>query len=364
MEAYFSIRTLKKSNKEIYELSSGEQRIALIDMASAFIKQNSIKSTELVLAIDEPESSLHISKCYSQFKRLHDLSLKDETQVLITTHWYGSIPILQNGTLNHIEFDDKAKVKSFALNNYLEDRRAFPDDINLRSFFELVSTIISSSKNEMKNWLIVEGSDDLNYFTYYLKDKITNLTILPVGGIGNVIKIYEYLFSPFAESVEQGILKDAKILCIIDSDISQKTTNFFNKDVQNSLRLQRLQNVNDTITLQSTKNVGEYVQTSIEDCLNPKIFFDAIDLTFAELGEINDFNNYSLNPDVITSKFRSENSLLKPTTLEAYENRENIINRIQSNEFKSKLSSNYCTLASEQKHDTPELFNLVKKFFN
>lgn len=365
LEAYFSIRTLKKSSKEIYELSSGEQRIALIDMATAFIKDNSNKTKELVFAIDEPESSLHISRCYNQFKRLQELSLMDNTQVVITTHWYGSIPILQKGTLNHIESSDKTKIKYFSLDNYLEDRRNFPDDINLRSYFELVSTIISSSKTEMNKWLIVEGSDDLQYFTHYLKDKIDNLTILPVNGAGNVIKVFEYLFTPFCENIEKGILKDAKILCIIDSDQEQKTTRFYDKNILNSLKLARLQNSNDVVTLeiQNTANVGNYVQTTIEDCLDAKIFYSALQLTFKELEESDVFKEYSLNPSVKTSRYVGNNTLFNPLTIEAFQNLQNLISTIKTNDFKTKLSLNYCDLAKQTKHNTPDLFENVAKFF-
>lgn len=365
LEAYFSIRTLKKSSKEIYELSSGEQRIALIDMATAFIKDNSNKTKELVFAIDEPESSLHISRCYNQFKRLQELSLMDNTQVVITTHWYGSIPILQKGTLNHIESSDKTKIKYFSLDNYLEDRRNFPDDINLRSYFELVSTIISSSKTEMNKWLIVEGSDDLQYFTHYLKDKIDNLTILPVNGAGNVIKVFEYLFTPFCENIEKGILKDAKILCIIDSDQEQKTTRFYDKNILNSLKLARLQNSNDVVTLeiQNTANVGNYVQTTIEDCLDAKIFYNALQLTFKELYESDVFKEYNLNSSVKTSRYVGNNTLFNPLTIEAFQNLQNLISTIKTNDFKTKLSLNYCDLAKQTKHNTPDLFENVAKFF-
>lgn len=91
LEAYFSIRTLKKDKKEIYELSSGEQRIALIDVATAFLENNvQSRSRKIIFAIDEPENSLHISKCFNQFSRLQKL-VTNNTQLLLTTHWYGSL---------------------------------------------------------------------------------------------------------------------------------------------------------------------------------------------------------------------------------------------------------------------------------
>ena len=87
LEAYFSIRTLKKDKQEIHELSSGEQRIAIIDIATAFLLHNNNTDKKIIFAIDEPENSLHISKAFNQFERLEALS--DKHQIIFTTHWYG-----------------------------------------------------------------------------------------------------------------------------------------------------------------------------------------------------------------------------------------------------------------------------------
>ena len=76
IESYFSIKELNKkipnSTKTIAvnELSSGEKRKALIDLAYSFLIKNSDRESNLILAIDEPESSLHISNCFEQFEKL------------------------------------------------------------------------------------------------------------------------------------------------------------------------------------------------------------------------------------------------------------------------------------------------------
>lgn len=367
LKAYFSIRTLKKNGKEIYELSSGEQRIALIDIATAFIKHNTDMKGIVILAIDEPEASLHISKCFKQFKRIEELSKQKNTQVLLTTHWYGAIPTLNNGTLNVIQTGQKAEFSSFALTNYLEQRRDFPDDIDLKSFFELVSTIISSIKSENTKWLILEGSDDAAYYRRYLEHKVSNLLILPVGGCGNVIKIYEYLFAPFSEKVEKGILKNSKVLCLIDSDIEQKTTSFNHALIEGSLRICRIQNYNDEITLNKLTNVGTYYATAIEDCLDPDILYNAIKTTINSLKEqeIADiFDMFVQNPDSTTSRLNSEISLLKPKTLEALDHKSKIIKRMSDSDFKIALANNYYSISETYKDNPPKIFQLVMDYFN
>ncbi|WP_353144180.1 AAA family ATPase [Acinetobacter pragensis] len=370
LRAYFSIRTLKKNSKEIFELSSGEQRIALIDIATAFIQNNTDKQRCTILAIDEPEASLHISKCFNQFRRIENLSHNENTQVLLTTHWYGSLPTLYHGTLNLIKSGSKVEISSFPLNNYLEQRRDFPDDIDLKSFFELVSTIISSIKSENTKWLIIEGSDDHLYYKKYLDKKVENLFILPVGGCGNVIKIYEYLFAPFSEKTEKGILKDAKVLCLIDSDISQKNTKFTDKKIEHNLKLCRIQNFNHEISLCGVNAAGNYVPTAIEDCLNPSIFFKALEKSFEEenFKEYQMiFQSFEFNTTFNSSRLTGEKCLLKPKTMEAFDSKDELMKIIQSNEFKIVLAQNYCHLVEEGllvEEDLPDLFKTVLEFFN
>ena len=366
LKAYFSIRTLKKDRKEIFELSSGEQRIALIDIATAFIKNNATKSGEIILAIDEPEASLHISKCFNQFRRLEDLSLLDDTQVLMTTHWYGSIPTLQQGTLNHIEIADKVSISSFSLNNYLENRRSFPEDIDLKSFFELISTILASIKAEKKKWLIVEGSDDRLYFKNYVSSEVDDLIILPVGGCGNVIKIYEYLFAPFSEKVEKGMLSGSKVLCIIDSDNDQKRTNMSNPRIKDSLKICRVQNHEDKSSLENLENLGLYYQTTIEDCLDPQIFFKSLEDVFNECEpEILElFNGYERNTTYNSSRINSHPSLLEPKSLEYFNRKKELLDKASESEFKILLAQRYSERCRAVAHQPPELFQSVIKFFN
>jgi energy-coupling factor transporter ATP-binding protein EcfA2 len=139
LEAYFPIRTLKRNKREIYELSSGEQRKALIDIIFAFLTQKGARDKNIIIAIDEPESSMHVSNCFRQFQRLEELANKYNNQILITTHWYGFMPITNKGSLIHIDSNDvdTDKIKMFDFNNYLEEKRNYPDSVELKSTFDL-----------------------------------------------------------------------------------------------------------------------------------------------------------------------------------------------------------------------------------
>jgi ABC-type Mn2+/Zn2+ transport system ATPase subunit len=367
LEAYFSIRTLKKETKEIYELSSGEQRIALIDIASAFLSNSGEKDGFLILAIDEPEASMHISKCYRQFKRLENITNQSNLQVMMTTHWYGSLPTIQKGNLHHISQGEKPVITTFDFLNYLEERRTFPDDIEMKSFFELITTIISSIKNEKTNWIICEGSDDKQYLGHFLNNEIENFNILPVGGIGNVIKLYEYLFAPFSENKEKNLLKEGKILCIIDSDLEQKTIKV-PSSVDNSLKICRLQlDSENKFQFKNLKNTGLYIQTVMEDCLNNEAFKQALTKTIEEncTSEIKElFEQFEYNENCINSRIKGEENLLKPLNVNVISKKQDLYDSFKSNSFKYALSKNYIEVSNNNDFDKPTFINEIINFFN
>ena len=284
VEAYFNIRTLKKDKKEISELSSGEQRKAIIDLATAFLDGNNNNKKSIILAIDEPEASMHVSACFEQFERLSNLA--QSHQCLITTHWYGFLPTIQKGSLHYVHPDDRTdddidkkneqKIISFDLSNYIENARSFPDDVDLKSYFDLTASAISLMKRKKCNWVFCEGSDDVNYLTAHLgKDKINelNLRIIPAGGISNVIKIYQYLHYPFNENTEKKNI-DGKILCITDTDLQSLDIEYPNREKSN-LAIKRLQvNSNSVELVNHEKPAGNYSATCIEDALEPATFFE------------------------------------------------------------------------------------------
>jgi ABC-type branched-subunit amino acid transport system ATPase component len=280
IKSYFNIRTLKKNKKEISQHSSGEQRKALIDVASAFLADNVATEKCVILAIDEPEASMHTSSCFDQFERIAGLA--EHHQCLITTHWYGFLPTIQNGNFHHVskEDNDMPSIASFDLANYLEDKRAFPEDVELKSYFDFVASVLSLMKAGNNNWIFCEGSDDVNYIKAHLSAENLadlKLRIMPLGGIGNVIKIYEYLYVPFSENVEKKGLQ-GKILCVTDTDDNRRSFKFkeFKNGSENkALAIKRLQRDSNNVSLVSFDKDGAYRATSIEDAADASVFLDA-----------------------------------------------------------------------------------------
>lgn len=320
IELFFSIRTLHKikDNKKISadRLSSGEKRQAFIEVSVGLLSSQDIRNKEIIFAVDEPEASLSVSNNFSQFEKIINLQ-RDNIQILITTHWYGFLPITLNGNAHFLSKEvDGDKIKfnfnTFNLYNYREKLRQItknrkdedveiPNDIQLKSMHDLVQSIVSSVRlDEPYNWLICEGSSDKIYFDFYFKDLVekNNLRILPVGGASEVIKIYEYLKLPMSE--KDNI--NGKIYCLIDSDGKSDQLVCEGK-WKNSMVAKRILNKSEDkrTSLVDVSSNEHKMTTEIEDCLDGIIFIETLktytkDQAIVDiLGDEKNFKDKTLN---------------------------------------------------------------------
>lgn len=280
LSEFFAKRPLSKDGKEIKRLSSGEQRLALIDLAYTFLKRDTPKNRNVVLAIDEPEASLQDSLCLEQFHKLFDIGGKFGHQVIITTHWYGLLITSANGYLNCVEprKSQAPAIKSLKLYKLHEQRRSFPDQVEMKSFFDLISSMLSILKNKAHNWIICEGFDDVCYLNAHLDLDQSHTTIIPLNGSGNVVKIFKFLRVPFEDKKENSFIK-GRVLCITDTDPGDlvRIHDYSSDATSRKLDLWRWQLSCDSadVKLVNTNNNSSYA-TEIEDCLNPKVYFRAL----------------------------------------------------------------------------------------
>lgn len=329
-EAYFSIKILHRKGQDsklvpVYNLSSGEKRKALIDVAYSFLIRNDNREKKIIIAIDEPDASLHISACYQQFERLMELS-SQEHQVLISTHWYGYLPIVSRGSATSIQKDiaNEINITYFDLYNYREQitqtrkttRGSLPYDINLKSYNDLVQSIVFSLMQETPyNWIICEGLSEKIYFEDIFDKEISqkNLRILPMGGFKEVKKVYSYLISPINDP---DYTVNGKVCCIVDTDI--ESFNVDNTSSNKNLSFERLLNSdsNGSTLVEVNSNVRSPT-TEIEDCLDPLIYIDTL-LSFAphnpELNKIfeeNDIVSEAKNSSEALDLKKSDIKLIK-----------------------------------------------------
>lgn len=283
IESYFGSKVLnKKVGKDtvpVADLSSGEKRQALIDVAQAFLTSSAHTSNQqLILAIDEPELSLHVSACFSQFEKLRDVA-ESGVQVLVTTHWYGFMPIVSNGVAVYCPKTDGGPVL-LDLRCFREDVKKLkqvtggrlPTEIELKGTNDLVQSIVASITASNYNWLICEGSADKIYLDHYLKDE--GYLIVAVGGSPALKKIYTYIELALIDARDDI---NGRVFMLLDTD--KKYEKFDTKNSIKSIQIRRVKNNEETqrTELITTGNNDFHPATVIEDTLIPRFFLKALE---------------------------------------------------------------------------------------
>ncbi|MBT2600038.1 MULTISPECIES: hypothetical protein [unclassified Oceanobacillus] len=278
--------------------------------------------------------------------------MKFNNQVLITTHWYGFLPVTKKGYIYHLidDFEKGLHISQFKFFNYLDEQRKFPDDIELKSLFDLAASILSFVKtNKDSKWIICEGSDDKLYLEAILNDESFN--ILPVGGCSNVVKLYNLLMNPLTiEKREQKYLK-GKILCLIDTD--EQKMNYLSYNLRNSpVQLRRLQIEDNNIKLIEHNKQGQvYMKTEIEDCLSPEEYYKAIGDVLGNKNQhiLDLFNEFEYNNISILSQIEGDNSILIPKSKESYQRKGELVEYLSREDIKHSVAERYSEIVKGQR---------------
>lgn len=249
IESYFSDKVLHYQDSinrdtPVNNLSSGEKRKALLDLAAGFLKTNPTKSQFItILAVDEPELSLHATACLKQFEKIRNLG-SHGVQTICTTHWYGFLPVIGNGTATYIS-QQQSYIRALCLDNYKDELKilasetqgAYIDLLEIKSSHDLVQSIVFSitSGNNYK-WIICEGKTDRKYISAHLQyEDIDNLVVLSVGGSPTVKKIYS-LLTLALEDRKASVTGSAFFL--IDTD--QNFSNYSVSEPIDSIKIRRM----------------------------------------------------------------------------------------------------------------------------
>jgi hypothetical protein len=288
VEAYFKIRKLHKKEGvhwlEMSLLSSGEKQKAIMELAYHFLKSYRENTNKIILAIDEPESSLHMSACYDQFNKLFEVSHHCK-QLLFTTHWYGFIPTVEDGCVcviskmgkgHHFDLLNVTSYREDLKQKIKESKGKLPFDIRLKSINDFTQSIVTSILNdEPFNWLICEGSSEKVYLEKYFADikKGKKLRIIPVGGAREIKRIYNNL-----QVAYDDFRKEIKGTVILVSDTDIELVQYpIRDDFQNLLcyRIVNSEKDRKTILVKLDSNPVS-PRTEIEDTLNGKLFYETL----------------------------------------------------------------------------------------
>lgn len=285
IETYFSDKILHyidniNRDTPVHNLSSGEKRKALLDLAIGFLKDNPKKTQQAtILAVDEPELSLHATSCFKQFEKIKKIS-EIGIQTICTTHWYGFLPAAMSGSATYVS-PNQALIKCLNLEYYRdelstlvkESEGSYLDTLEVKSNHDLVQSIITSITSQNNyNWILCEGRTDKLYIESHLKFENLenkNIIVLSVGGSFALKDIYSYLILALKD--RKPAIK-GKVFCLLDTD--QSYDKFDTSDSISQVRIRRLllrDDLSDADLLKTTDNRVS-PPTEIEDVLSGIIF--------------------------------------------------------------------------------------------
>lgn len=365
LDEYFSIRVLRKDGKLIEDLSSGEQRIALFDIAYSLLSQGKRTKKNLILAIDEPESSMHMSQCYKQFLRISKISSEYGHQVLMTSHWYGFLPVIEFGYINHIENGVHLKISQHALRTITSEKKTLPDDISLKSMFDLVSSVIGMMRSDTANWLVCEGMDDQIYLKAFLGDRVENLCLLPMGGIDNVVKLYNYLYTPLSEKNEKKEIT-GKVVCLTDTDNRPVNPANHNSIKGGLLTIRRMDLRGEEFKLLELNPNSERHITVIEDLLEANIFYEACNEVIHECGDKNLtelFSKIKLSDGVKYTGFSNDLECLEGVDIESHKRKGELTAFLSEHDIKYRLAAAYIEIYRNFGANPPQWIESIVELF-
>ncbi|MBF7993398.1 AAA family ATPase [Rahnella laticis] len=366
IETYFTDKILHRRvdgrDTPINNLSSGEKRKALLDLAFAFLKSNPKKSvSQTIFAIDEPELSLHATACFKQFEKLKKISDLG-VQTLITTHWYGFLPVAGVGSATYIS-PNQTHIKLLNLRSFKEEisnfvgesKGIYLDTLEVKSTHDLVQSIIASiTATNNYNWLLCEGKTDKNYLEVHLEcENVENLIILPVGGSFALKDIYTYL--TLALKDRRSTIK-GKVYCLLDTD--QAYNEFHSTDSITNLKIRRLlfNKKSGCIDLLKTTDNRVSPATEIEDALDGLFFYDTLYRLYED-----GYKQFAFMQDIETLTCEVSAGILDITKKQ----QEIIQNYLDQPGMKVDFCNRYCSLVMDSEDvSTPGWILEIADFFS
>jgi hypothetical protein len=125
---------------------------------------------------------------------------------------------------------------------------------------------------------------------------------------------------------------------------------------------------NNNIELKKLTPNGLHNPTEMEDCLDSKFLFNAINKVI-EIGGSNEqkevLKNFEFNEKIKVSRIKGENSIFLPKNIEALNNKQVIYDIFEDNRLKYQICNVYVDICNNDREDNiPSLFKLIEEYFN
>jgi len=293
-------------NLSIEHMSSGERQKALVDLIFNLLSIDNVElagvdtvlkieksdASKLIVGIDEPDSSLHVSACFEQYQKIQNIS-EFCCQTFMTSHWYGYIPVSQDASTVFVGAKDSEGRSefnsSFCLSNsnfvddlkFLKRKRTnfiVPVTIGTKGVSDLTMSIMHAISGGFDcHWVVCEGSSDRLYLDAYFKKMELNVKVISVGGVDNLKSIYSIInahYHEFKSSIKNKVIfiSDTDANCVDDSGINRA------KNLNEKISWYRIINKpsSDKTSLIEVNDSIKAPITTVEDTLNGKVYHKAL----------------------------------------------------------------------------------------
>ncbi|MGP1198874.1 AAA family ATPase [Serratia sp. CY52157] len=214
-KSLFKLSLASDSGISVNKRGSGVRRLILLNFFRAEAEKHyaSENTSNVIYAIEEPETAQHPGNQQMLIKALYKLSLRDRCQVILTTHVPALAGLLP---LSGIRFIEKGEDNSVTINK--------GDDATYEKVASTLGILPNKEVYGANAFVMVEGYADViflnslsdklkaaGYLTHSLQDK--NITPLISGGCGNLkhwvnLNIIKSLNRPWAVFLDSDDLGD------------------------------------------------------------------------------------------------------------------------------------------------------------
>lgn len=217
-ESVFKYSLNDEKGISINKRGSGVRRLILLSFFRAELElRKSANNRPVIYAIEEPETSQHPDMQRTILNSLTELSIQDNTQVMITTHspnFINEVPV--NGIIFLKSNNDKVTICENSNN----------ENILLDFYNEIQNELGIVKTNLLKLIILTEGISDIEYLKYFSKifsEKYKNIknlnsrediTFIPFGG-GNLCHWANL------KCIDKICPQGTSVFCLIDGDEKQ-----------------------------------------------------------------------------------------------------------------------------------------------